>query len=129
MSAQQSPSYAAAPDPRLPRELRAPTVVRGMAPPREMLALKALVQSAYAQIRALPELFGTDVAETMRWGGLAVATLGKHFPGADAALRPIFDRIERRGPGAAMVERACVFRRIEPDGSTTIYWHMDCDDT
>ena len=111
----------------LPHDLLRPTVIYKFAPQNVVRSLKVVVEVAYHEVRSSPGDFDAATLTAMKWGGLAVATLRERFPLAHAALGPVLRSVRLRWPGAEIVERACVFRQIMPDGSTTIYWHMDAD--
>ena len=112
------------------RELADVVVVRGLLPPRVMADLCRAVRFAYTEIdrrvaagTALP-----DDATAHKWGGLALRTFKREFHG-DQVLAPVVERIQARFPGARMVDECSAFRRIVPDKSTYIYWHLDADGT
>lgn len=106
----------------LPRQLRRPSVVRGLFTRDEIQQLRAVAIDGYAAAETSDDPMVKSTA--VGWGGLAVSTVR---PAIDQLFCMIGDRIARRWAGAYMIEPYCVFRRIVP--STYIRWHMDADGT
>lgn len=114
-----------------PLELYAPEVFRGFVPRSDLLRLKRFVERVYDEIEdeitdwSLRE----DVRTAYKWGGLSVAHLRERSLVTDGLLAPITERLAARWRGAGLIPEVSAFRRILPDRSTYIYWHMDADGT
>ena len=96
-------------------------VVRWLVAPDLMRDLKEFVERAYVEMAGDPR---DEVQTALKWGGLALSWLR---PGIDIFIEPVVEAVERRYPGARLIDQFTVFRRITR--KTYIYWHMDADGT
>lgn len=113
-------------------ELAKPTLIPNLVEPAQIDRIRAYVESIYAgRDIGEPSSFYDDpeVNRALKWGGLSVAHLQKHgFAGIDFLIQPIRETIRRRWNGV-FLDKYSVFRRIDPDNSTTIHWHCDAEGT
>lgn len=117
---------------RIPLELAYPTVIREFVPPSAIEALKAFAEQAYAEIAIGKTAWAQrdDVKTANIWGGMQVGLLQERHPESiRVVLAPIEAEMRRRWTGAELIPSVSAFRRILPDGSTTIHWHLDADGT
>lgn len=117
----------------IPRELQSPLVLRQFIPVYQMQALKKFVTAAYEKLDvgiSMGAITDPEIVGAMHWGGLAVPQLKALFPGWNEIMAPMLaEHITKRWPGAEIIDDVSVFRRILPDKSTYIYWHLDADGT
>ncbi len=100
-----------------------PHVRKGLVHPFDMQLLKEKVLLAY---RAAETSDNGEIQVALKWGGLAIMPL---WPWIESAIAPIVIAVREIYPEAKLIRECSVFRRIVPDRSTYIYWHMDADGT
>lgn len=108
-------------------DLQSPTVLEDFLSQKEYKMLRVAVQAGYQwqEWRIKAGKASPEVREVARWGGLPITWISPIL--FRLGLLPVIKKIEKRWPGAQLINSCSMFRRIRPDHSNYIYWHTDAD--